>query len=217
MIDLYALDVHELNNNIKYQRYYETLSQYRRNRVDAHLHQNDKILSVGAGILLDIGLQRFGLRERTMQYSTMPGGKPLFVEYPSIQFSISHSGNMVVVAFSDSMVGCDIEKMRQVDSNLPQRFFTERDNIVLNFAVDKQKEFFRIWTQKESYVKALGMGLSVPFNSFSLNLEDNQNRYLCPRTGKTFTFIESDRIRGYCCTVCNEGTEQTINRHDVEI
>jgi 4'-phosphopantetheinyl transferase len=107
-----------------------------------------------------------------MQISFNSFGKPYFSDIP-LQFSITHSGNAAAVAFANSFpIGIDIEFRRQMSdmNQLSHRFFSDPeleflkelsgDNLINNF--------FRIWSAKEAYLKALGIGVSKELKSFSV-------------------------------------------------
>jgi 4'-phosphopantetheinyl transferase len=96
-------------------------------------------------------------------------GKPYLPDRPGIHYNISHSGTYGVCALSDAPVGVDVELVRPLRRAVAQRFFTDVEQEFL--AQRPPEEFFRLWTRKESFTKALGKGLSLPLNSFSV-LED---------------------------------------------
>ena len=84
------------------------LSAARQEKIERLRYEADKRLSLGAGLLLDQGLKRFGLREQTEAFGTVENGKPCLLCHPEIQFNLSHSGSMVMAAFSSCPVGCDV-------------------------------------------------------------------------------------------------------------
>ena len=92
-------------------------------------------------------------------------------------FNISHSHGLVVFVEADSPIGIDVEKVRNVDDKL-KRFVSsdeEFDGIKTN------EDFFKVWTSKESLVKAEGTGVRVrppkipalPFNGAKIYNEKN--------------------------------------------
>ena len=113
------------------------------------------------------------LRLRTNAY-----GKP-FVEHPAygaqLHFNLSHSHELVAIAFTRvGEVGIDIEYTRtNVEyEGLAKHFFSPYENAVLHDLPDdlKQEAFFNCWTRKEAYIKARGMGLSLPLDLFDVSL-----------------------------------------------
>jgi len=76
-------------------------------------------------------------------------------------FSISHSGDHVLCAFSkEKELGIDIEKRKKVDLALFKEWFSDRNWQTVFASEDPLLPFFKLWAQKESVLKALGTGLS---------------------------------------------------------
>jgi phosphopantetheinyl transferase len=89
-------------------------------------------------------------------------GKPRFSENESgFYFNVTHSGDIVMCVMGDSEVGADMEQVRQVPHGVAERYFDTAEQEELAKAdLGKQAEvFYRIWTKKESYLKATGFGL----------------------------------------------------------
>jgi len=93
-------------------------------------------------------------------------GKP-FVRNSGIAFNLSHSEDLAVYAFSDSMdaIGVDIELLdRRVSvDGISEKFFTpgERAELRKVSEMEKSKMFFKIWTAKEARMKLHGDGLNL--------------------------------------------------------
>jgi 4'-phosphopantetheinyl transferase len=117
-----------------------------------------------------------------VQISFNSFGKPYFSDIP-LQFSITHSGEVAAVAFSNSFpIGIDVEFKRQLSdlSQLSQRFFSDPELRFLEKFNGKNfiNNFFKIWSAKESYLKALGIGVSKELKSFSVVDEDKISRVI---------------------------------------
>ena len=86
------------------------------------------------------------------------------------QFNVSHSGEMVAVAFAPAAVGVDIERQRGMDDihRVAARFFSPAEAERVRLAAGAEAEFFRIWTMKEAVVKAAGGGVSIPLGAFTV-------------------------------------------------
>ena len=96
-------------------------------------------------------------------------GKPQINNDIGINYSISHSNNIVICAVSRNNIGCDIEKIKTISSNIAERFFCEGEKAYLNDFSDSEfeNEFFRLWTIKESYIKIDRKdGVKLPKDSY---------------------------------------------------
>jgi len=76
-------------------------------------------------------------------------------------------------------VGIDVEYMRAYDSGIAERFFHPGEYArACRFAEERRKErFYDLWTIKESYIKALGKGLSLALDSFENPACKRQDRH----------------------------------------
>ncbi|HOI88261.1 MAG TPA: 4'-phosphopantetheinyl transferase superfamily protein [Lentimicrobium sp.] len=98
-------------------------------------------------------------------------GKPEPGGLQGIHFNVSHSGDWVVAALSPFPVGVDVERMRKVPEGVANRFFSEKEKAWLasaNNEIEKAEIFFTLWTLKESFLKALGTGLTRSLSSFTV-------------------------------------------------
>ncbi len=87
-------------------------------------------------------------------------------------FNLSHSDELVVMAVCQGYeVGVDVEWLvRKGETvSLADRFFSpiESEQLRALAAPAQQSRFFDLWTLKESYIKACGMGLSIPLDEFT--------------------------------------------------
>lgn len=96
-------------------------------------------------------------------------GKPVVRGHPDgIEFSLSRSRDWCVVAVAHATaVGVDIEYVRTLDDALQiaRSRFTPSESA----AIDSSESFFGLWTRKEAVAKALGWGLTLPFDVFEVN------------------------------------------------
>jgi 4'-phosphopantetheinyl transferase len=94
-------------------------------------------------------------------------GKPYLVDYPSVQFNISHSGEHLLIAISSiGAIGVDIEQPRILHTpltDLVEKCFSNQEiSYWQNLPVAEQlAEFYRFWTRKEAFVKAVGRGIAL--------------------------------------------------------
>lgn len=104
-------------------------------------------------------------------------------------------------------VGIDIEEIKYIEyEEIAKRFFTARefDYIVNQELCFQLNSFYEIWTLKESYIKCLGQGLSIPLKSFSIELEKYENMKMLINTKyKEYTLKLFDINLGYKIAVCS--------------
>ncbi len=89
-------------------------------------------------------------------------GKPYIEGKPEINFNISHTDGLLVIAVSDYSVGVDAEKIREVDMRIKKRFTKAEAEYIGESTI----RFFEIWTKKEAFLKQEGVGLKGGLNTF---------------------------------------------------
>ena len=205
MTRVYFASVEALNDDELFARCRAQLSAGRLAKAERMRFRKDQNLSIGAGLLLKKGLQAYGLREKDMLYETGANGKPFFAAAPEICFNVSHSGQMVMAAFSDVPVGCDIEKISDVNLAIAERFFCKSEAasvLAMKTDAEKQKQFYRYWTLKESFLKATGLGLSIRPDAFELMLLPGEVTVLHTVNDEKYSFREFNAVAGYCSALC---------------
>ena len=119
---------------------------------------------------------------------TARGGKPHLARQDGPQFSLSHSGDHVLVGLATDPVGVDVEAVRPIPDHrdIARRFFAPGEQSSLAALADKDQEqaFFACWTRKEAFVKALGTGLSHPLDRFTVSVD--------PRRPAALLAVEGD-------------------------
>ena len=104
-----------------------------------------------------------------------------------IEFNVSHSGNMALLAFARKReIGVDVEQIRRDfdTGQIAARFFSAAEQRQLAALPEEQRSeaFFLCWTRKEAYIKATGKGLSLPLHEFDVSLApQEQNGLLATR------------------------------------
>ena len=131
------------------------------------------------------------------EFARSPYGKP-FCPGVSADFSISHSGSMVWVALCRcASVGIDVESMRPLPdaAELTSQLHPQEQKDLLSLPqAELQTAFYRCWTRKEAIIKAVGMGLSIPLQSFSVNTGPQDSGWIASFTANvvqgTATMLE---------------------------
>lgn len=136
-------------------------------------------------------------------------GKPYLTNKRIFNFNISHSGKWVVCAVGKRPVGVDIELIGRVNlktaEKIAERFFSgeECEELFIRENKDRLAYFCEIWTLKESFLKALGKGLTIPLNSFTITKRDSGIE-LKSRFHTKYWFEQYNIDRDYRMAVCSK-------------
>jgi len=129
-------------------------------RAQKFLRKADRLRCIGAGALLHTVA---GIREDAL--SAGVNGKPMVVGSSSF-FNLSHSGNFAVMATDIASLGIDVEEMNEKHLFIAPKVYTPEELTWME--KDPLPRFTTLWTAKESVLKAIGSGLSVAPESFSV-------------------------------------------------
>lgn len=155
MIKLYAMDLRPYENGL-WRKDLDRLPTERKERALACRKEEDSMRIACAGYLLQKVLSNEGIDHPIFEKNQW--GKPCLKD-EVLHFSLSHSGLWVVCAVSDTPVGVDIERPRNMDK-ITKLFPTART----------EEDVLRLWTAKEAYLKMVGCGLTAGLDSVSVQL-----------------------------------------------
>lgn len=160
------------------------------------LKEEGRKTELAAWLLLYHALKEWGISEERINadgaYCYGEHGKPMRSD-GEVCFNISHSGKYVLCAVSETEIGCDIEKIKEVKWKLVKRFFSEEENDFLE-RLERQEEteetrkniytiedaFTRLWVLRESYVKKTGEGLGIALSGLDFSdISDYNNIRAC--------------------------------------
>lgn len=162
-LQLYLTDIRPLAAT--FDQGFALLPPARQARIRRCRRETVRLQSLAAGLLL----RRILSITTDCQLHYTLYGKPYLPE--GLHFNLSHSGNLAALAVYDAPVGIDLQELSDtVPHGVAARYFTEAETA---WIAQCPERFYRVWTRKESVVKALGLGLlSCPIASFSV-LEDS--------------------------------------------
>jgi 4'-phosphopantetheinyl transferase len=115
---------------------------------------------------------------RLLSFDTESTGKPrLANDAADIQFSISHSDSLAMIAVGQGMgIGIDIERFREVRQMeaIMDDFFSVQERAYLRSSEGERRTraFFLLWTRREAAAKAMGIGLFEAFSRLALPPHD---------------------------------------------
>ena len=137
---------------------------------------------VSHGHMRAILSQYAGIPASELFFQTTKFGKPYLDPAFGVQFNLSHSGELAILAAGTNELGADIELIRPLDDfeSIAANFFSAREASELHCypAPERLRAFYRCWTRKEAFVKAAGEGLSIPLTSFVVSLGEERAELL---------------------------------------
>lgn len=165
------------------------------------------------GILREILSRCLDQAPGDLQFQYTPLGKPYLAGTP-IHFSASHSNALALCAVSSQEVGIDVE---QICPDFPfmevaRRFFREAELSYLESLppADQRRSFYALWTRKEAYLKALGLGLSAGIEAPIPLASDAE---ITGPEGKVWTVLELDVGADYRAALACAGGLKSARIH----
>lgn len=167
----YKFDIRDLTA-ADYEKWYALMSKDKQLRVDRFRFEEDKKRTVAGEMLARKAIAEWCIViPESIIFGTQEYGKP-YAKDLSVEFNISHTGDMVVCAVDDKPVGIDVEKIRPIDLTVAKRICADDELNYLFGHVPTENDFrcttdrniltrfFELWTAKEAYGKCIGVGMS---------------------------------------------------------
>ncbi|MZQ84026.1 4'-phosphopantetheinyl transferase superfamily protein [Paenibacillus sp. 5J-6] len=200
-------------------------SEEKRAKLQRFLRKEDVLRGIWADLLVrkvimaDLHLVNSQIRFIHNEY-----GKPRLHGVADYHFNLSHSGKWVGCLVDSQPVGLDVEHIQPFDEAIARSFFAEEEYRFIREApthLGKQSRFYQVWSAKESYIKALGKGLSLKLDSFSVLSDDGvEGRKWIG--GEAWQLRLCDIDKDYTIVACYkpdsawQGTEKVEPRHIVQ-
>lgn len=174
----------------------------RREKVNSLIPREKKNASLAAGVILPLALKKCGI-DGSVEIGGGMWDKPRLVKPDGVCYNLSHSGDYTLLALSDNEVGVDIERIKPVDLRLAEKFFTKKEwEAIEGAGGGALRLFYRTWVIKEAYLKALGVGLNRPLNSFEVRFTAGGAKIEDPLCGEAWLVSETDGFEGYAAACC---------------
>ena len=150
----------------------DLLSDAERVRAARFAFERDRVrfIAAHAGLRLVLG-GLLGIDADAIRFVEDENGKPRLAgdTRPPLFFNLSHSHELAAVAVSASFeVGLDIEMLRPADLAGVVSMFSQGEQAALRSLPASYA--FDVWTRKEAYMKAIGLGLTLPLDSFEVSV-----------------------------------------------
>jgi 4'-phosphopantetheinyl transferase len=166
------------------QRLRATISPDEQTRAAQFRFERDHLRFIAArGILRSLLGGYLDADPRSLRFTYNAYGKPALApsshERPALLFNLAHSQSLALFAFAlDREIGIDVEYMKSdIDCEQVARhsFSTNEQAVLLALPPEERiQSFYRCWTRKEAYIKARGLGVSLPLDSFDVSLKPGE-------------------------------------------
>lgn len=207
-MNIYCLPIQNSSWQDTENRLLSYVSGKRQQTVLNYRHPIDQKLSLYAALLTRMKLSQLtGIPNDSLLFHYNPFGKPLLSSNPQYYFSFSHTHNIILCSISDKgSVGVDVEPINKkfpikcMHECMFEAFHPIEIQYIKNIAVESQHTYFyKIWTQKEAYVKFLGTGFSTEVSSIN-TLEPSLASYF-------YTWL----YQNYICSVFTHTPKQDFS------
>jgi 4'-phosphopantetheinyl transferase len=178
---------------------------------------------IGRGLLRSILGRYLALEPDRLQFQYTSYGKPELAAGPgdNLRFNLSHAGGCVLYAVTlDRRIGVDVEHIRPAPEDyreVAERFFAPNEVAAIRKlpAEAQTQAFFTCWTLKESYIKAVGMGLSMPLDQFEVSWEPGDTATLSVVAGAQGAVSQWSLRKlhpgpDYVAAICVEGRDWAL-------
>jgi 4'-phosphopantetheinyl transferase len=213
----------QLNDHMTEEQYRILLSKLpveKQKRIQNFVFRDDAIRSLVADLLVRciIG-KEFHIPIDKIQFDNNTFGKPFVEGLQSFHYNVSHSGHWIVCATDNQPVGIDIEQILPIDFDIANRFFTTLEIQDLEKKAGKAKlsYFYDLWSLKESYIKMVGKGLSIPLDSFSCRVMNNNVIFSSIIDQKSVYFKQYDLDPHYRLAVCQSHPYFSEDVHQISL
>ena len=193
---------------------YASMPRARQCKADSFIFDKDKRLCIAAWGLLMIALEDQGVECEDLTFVVNRFGKPS-IAGKNIHFNLSHSSDYVMCVLSkDCEVGCDVERVGCYDPDLAKACMHPSEIAQIGLCLSEEGRsqiFFRHWTLKESYLKARGVGLSLPIESLKIVDLYNSIYIECETSVDRGSVLKELHFEyDYRCAVCAMNSEVNL-------
>ena len=170
---------------------------------------------VGRGVLRELLGAYAGKPPGELEFAYGEYGKPALSGASAstsggICFNLAHSADLAVYAIArERTIGIDVERIKpeSAGEEIARRYFSPREvEDLLTLRTEERTEaFFRCWTRKEAYLKALGTGLQTPLDSFSVSLSPNEPAQFVAGVEVQWRIASLHTKQGYAAAIVHDG------------
>ncbi len=225
-IDLWCTYISEIRKDSLWPRYDALLSGEERARQARFRFAADQRRFLVTRALVRTVLSRYAaVRPQDWCFCAGPHGRPAISApspVPALEFNISHSSDLVMLGItSGRALGIDAESFeaREADIDGLDRYFAPQESAALLALppAARRRRFFELWTLKESYIKARGLGLAIALDAFRFELTGERGLalHMRPQLGDSprgWRLWQLEPRCGYLAAVCAARGEEASPR-----
>jgi 4'-phosphopantetheinyl transferase len=176
---VYYAETHALaGDRSRMARWHAWLSDAERARFDRYRHDDDRVMFLcGRAMARELVGRALGVDPASWPWREGDHGRPaIALPGARLHFNLAHSAGLVVCAIADDReVGVDVEDRarRPVDPQVVRRYCAPAEvaDIESRGAAGWHDRFLQYWTLKEAYLKARGLGISVPLADICFSVD----------------------------------------------
>lgn len=166
---------------------YKNLNKKNKDKINK-LEKINKILSLNSMILM----KKNNIDINKIKYNYF--GKPYL---KNIYFNISHSGHYTVITKSNTPIGIDIQKIKDISKTKAKQFCNKKElNYIFSEKGKETTRYFEIYTIKEALIKMLGINLNYLPN---IEVKIINNKYFIHNKIDIKT---TNKLNGYIISIC---------------
>ncbi len=224
MINLYAMKCPNSIEDELYHQFLQVLPEEKRVKVLRFKKREDSYRTLLADILVrTLICETCKLTNEDITFGYNPYGKPFLQQFPRFAFNVSHSGEWIVCITHYADVGIDVEQIRPIDLEMAKRFFAreEYQDLLTRHPDEQLAYFYDLWTLKESYIKALGQGLSIPLHSFIIRKHGENAITVSQHDSNAVWYFRQyaidDRYKLSACGTVDQFADQVVMKDMVDL
>lgn len=176
------------------------------------------------GTLREILAAELSLAPEAVTFTVNAHGKPALAGDSDLRFNVAHSAQLALIAVARGReVGIDVELVRPMErlAALVEEHFSpaEQAEFATLPAAQRPRAFLTGWVRKEAYMKARGLGFTLPLAAFDVTLAPGAPaRLLADRYhadgGAGWALADVAVGPGYVAAMTTQGTVTALQMRD---
>ncbi|NQY06729.1 MAG: 4'-phosphopantetheinyl transferase superfamily protein [Flavobacteriaceae bacterium] len=181
------------------------------NEVEKYIRWEDQYNTLIGKLLVFSAYKIIKNQELKFEYYKRDENNKPFIQDSALNFNISHSGKTILCAISkhNIQLGIDVEEIKSIDIKGFNTIFhqNEFNRIIQANSIDS---FYKYWTRKEAYTKAIGVGITIPLDK----IDTTKNMISVSENNKYY--LKSYKMNKYYCSLAYTKEGSKVNWIEVK-